>query len=289
MSRYTLRNRRTRPHRRHAFTLVELLVVIGIIAVLMGILLPALGNAREQSRKLKCLSNLRHIAVAAQMYTTQNNGWILPVSFFKNLGDPFGRNWTDTWATTLVAEKLLPYPNNVGNDFAVANDNVFHCPSGLLEEASVTTPGSGSVPSSRTDARGSMGYGQTSTGLQPGLTVWTWYGINAAMNETDPGVPSRMIVGSRGGRKYTQVRRSSEMAFFFDGIWGGNLQHVNANRLNARHNKRSMTNIAFFDGHAESFPTASLPGGVGDANPAGTTFGLTNLAKYRFPIWRLDQ
>lgn len=57
-----------------AFTLVELLVVIGIIAVLISILLPALGQVREKSRQTKCLSNLRQLAMAAIAYTSENNG-----------------------------------------------------------------------------------------------------------------------------------------------------------------------------------------------------------------------
>src|SRR5512133_2207687 len=60
---------------RSAFTLVELLVVIGIIAVLIAILLPALKRAREAAVQTACMSNLRQISMLFQIYTNESKGW----------------------------------------------------------------------------------------------------------------------------------------------------------------------------------------------------------------------
>src|SRR5437762_14221327 len=75
-------------NRKKAFTLVELLVVIGIIAVLISMLLPALNKAREQARSAKCLSNLRQLAIATIQYCNNNKG-----SFPGQGGSGGGTNW----------------------------------------------------------------------------------------------------------------------------------------------------------------------------------------------------
>ena len=64
--------------RRRGFTLVELLVVIGIIAVLVGILLPTLRGAREQARSVQCLAQLRQVGQMVYIYASQNRGMIPP-------------------------------------------------------------------------------------------------------------------------------------------------------------------------------------------------------------------
>ena len=65
------------------FTLVELLVVIGIVAVLIGILLPSLSRAREQAKRTACLSNLRQLHLAMHMYANENKDYV-PVGYWRD-------------------------------------------------------------------------------------------------------------------------------------------------------------------------------------------------------------
>ena len=66
---------------RRAFTLVELLVVVAILALLISILLPTLGRAKEEARRVICLSNLRQLAIAAHSYAASNND-SYPIAYY---------------------------------------------------------------------------------------------------------------------------------------------------------------------------------------------------------------
>jgi prepilin-type N-terminal cleavage/methylation domain-containing protein/prepilin-type processing-associated H-X9-DG protein len=127
--------------KRAAFTLVELLVVIGIIALLIGILLPALSRAREQAAKTTCMSNMRQVAMAYVGYANENKGW-LPAS--SRGGGPIrAHDWLHYQPGRDIDQSAIGrYLGKIRDDGKLNNDsskivsfniNVLRCPSDNLQ------------------------------------------------------------------------------------------------------------------------------------------------------------
>jgi prepilin-type N-terminal cleavage/methylation domain-containing protein/prepilin-type processing-associated H-X9-DG protein len=136
---------------KNAFTLVELLVVIAIIALLMALLLPALARAREQTKRIVCMSGLRQLTIGWMSYAEANSDKIVngaPQGGTQCTGCPTGMNCKATAPTSTSDEhyKELPW---IGNAYGVSaecgqkcaittgaiwkyiqNEKIYRCPTG---------------------------------------------------------------------------------------------------------------------------------------------------------------
>jgi prepilin-type processing-associated H-X9-DG protein/prepilin-type N-terminal cleavage/methylation domain-containing protein len=129
--------------RLHGFSLVELIVVIGIIAMLIAFLLPTMNTARQQMVTVKCMSQMRELGNAFQMYANDNRGWMAssdtcgplnPETFVgpSQVASPGWTGWVDGGSTPQAISNgtLWPYISKGGktarsNDPALA---IYHCP-----------------------------------------------------------------------------------------------------------------------------------------------------------------
>jgi prepilin-type N-terminal cleavage/methylation domain-containing protein len=149
--------------RRKAFTLVELLVVIGIIAVLIGILLPALSKARESARTIACAAQMRSLVQATFLYCNNNKGYF-PPEYLGWTADPTpppgGNNYLSV-TRPFLWDYLEPYGIKSQNNKARV------CPSSYAEMPEVTATYVGSLPPTLANQAYSYRYNSIIGGVIP--------------------------------------------------------------------------------------------------------------------------
>ncbi len=120
--------------RRHGFTLIELLVVIAIIGILAAMVFPVFARARESARKAVCLSNVKNIALALQLYLADNNDTLPPSEHRQDVRGYFGSQSDDPdWCMDHLSHVSNPYLQwHVIFDEYVKNREVYNCPSAKL-------------------------------------------------------------------------------------------------------------------------------------------------------------
>ena len=250
-----------RSRRRPGFTLIELLVVISIIALLIGILLPALGAARSAARNVKCLSNLKQLGVSVYSYAGDYKQHFVPARMITvgaagTLQNHYAAILSDTGYGD--AENVEG-PGSATND---SSESMYRCPEGIDERVS-------GAPTSQTAENGRR-YWRASRADRGGLQRQsdTWYGANTLQMQEAGGAayfpffplsdltPAGPMSIQRRTHTIDVMRAPSNTALFYDGV---EVHSGNWNRLSLRHGGESSLNILYGDGHAASVTQDGIP------------------------------
>src|SRR5688500_5685345 len=175
------RSRNQLDQRRTAFTLVELLVVIGIIAVLISILLPALTAARRQAAVVQCSSNMRQIAMAILMYADANKGKLPPAQINAATpinGVPNGFWWPNELVRGgyIKSPSLYPAPGSPTTSKVFNKSSVLRCHEGVAEEDSGAVVNGHEYPTAFGNNRFALA--NDTQGAADGISIPSWYMLN---------------------------------------------------------------------------------------------------------------
>jgi len=298
------------PMSRHrGFTLIELLVVVAIIALLIALLLPSLGRAREQAKSVSCLTNLRQVGLAFTVYAEEHSNYIPPGDALTGSTAAYYESWASillgansTVAQTADPSQLLATQGLTRSIFRCPSDN--NTPVQIWDWADANNlavyNGSWSYPTSPYAPEGSniwrvlSHYGtqprvvETSYGINGSFMAWvSWNQFNTSpanyqVNNTYFGAPDLRQ------HRISDINAPGSFAFVFDGFY---LLTRMPTKINARHGNNTMTNVLCADGHGESANRTALPmpgtDWGSDTNPYGT--GSVTLRNYPRFNWRLDQ